>query len=315
MWASLKQLAPGWLRALAGAGPIPKHIAFIMDGNRRFASSQQLPRIEGHARGYTKLTQTLEWCAQLGVTTVSVYAFSIDNFKRTQEEVDDLLTLAEAKFRELLEQRTFIDRHKVHIRVVGDLDLLPASLRDVMCAVEAYSSQYSELTLNVCFSYTSTNEMAAACAAVAAAVRDGVLDADDVDETAVHMALATGSDPDIIVRTSGEIRLSNFLLYQAGHAQLAFLSVLWPDLSFWDIVGVIVRFQTARLTGSLPAPPPPQLDSPLSTAPAAERARYARLAAFRAHLADVRRTYVTSHAASHVAAASLAATSNEAATS
>jgi len=223
---------------------MPNHIAFIMDGNRRYATTLNLPRIEGHANGYAKLTQALTWCAELGIRCVTVYAFSIDNFKRTEEEVADLLAMAEKKFAELLEEKTFIDQHCVHIRAVGDLDRLPHSLRAVMCAVEDYSAQYAgQLTLNVCFSYTSTDEMASAAARVADGVALGELDVDTLDTRTFASALGIENDVDIIVRTSGEIRLSNFLLWQGAHAHLAFLPVLWPDLSFWDLVHVLLQYQ------------------------------------------------------------------------
>eukprot|EP00300_Choanocystis_sp_HF-7_P038121 c54708_g1_i1.p2 GENE.c54708_g1_i1~~c54708_g1_i1.p2 ORF type:complete len:275 (-),score=41.06 c54708_g1_i1:109-933(-) len=234
----------GAIRVLQ-VGPIPEHMAFIMDGNRRFARQHDLPTRAGHSEGYTKLTETLRWCSELGVRTVSVYAFSIDNFQRAADEVDGLLDLARRKFSELLAERDFIDEHRVRIRVLGNLALLPADLRAIMAEVEAVSAHHTRMTLNVCFAYTARDEITAAISTVAAQVAAGSLSPSDIDESAVDAAMYFGDSPppDVVVRTSGEIRLSNFMLWQSSFAYLSFLSVLWPQLSFWHLAGVVLAYQ------------------------------------------------------------------------
>ncbi|XP_010127511.1 PREDICTED: dehydrodolichyl diphosphate synthase isoform X4 [Chlamydotis macqueenii] len=188
------------------AGPMPKHVAFIMDGNRRYAQKCHVERQEGHSQGFDKLAQTLRWCLNLGIREVTVYAFSIENFKRSKEEVDGLMDLARQKFSRLLEEQCF---------------------------------------LNVCFAYTSRHEISNAVREMAWGVEQGLLEPSDVSESLLDKCLYTNNspDPDLLIRTSGEVRLSDFLLWQTSHSCLVFQSVLWPEYSFWNLCEAILRFQ------------------------------------------------------------------------
>uniref|UniRef100_A0A8D0IQW9 Alkyl transferase n=2 Tax=Sus scrofa TaxID=9823 RepID=A0A8D0IQW9_PIG len=193
------------------AGPMPKHIAFIMDGNRRYARKCQVERQEGHSQGFNKLAETLRWCLNLGVLEVTVYAFSIENFKRSKSEVDGLMDLARQKFSRLMEEQEKLQKHGVCIRVLGDLHLLPLDLQELIAqAVQAtknYNSDVSESLLDKCL-YTNHSP-----------------------------------HPDILIRTSGEVRLSDFLLWQTSHSCLVFQPVLWPEYTFWNLCEAILQFQ------------------------------------------------------------------------
>ncbi|XP_074236420.1 dehydrodolichyl diphosphate synthase complex subunit DHDDS isoform X4 [Saimiri boliviensis] len=193
------------------AGPVPKHIAFIMDGNRRYAKKCQVERQEGHSQGFNKLAETLRWCLNLGILEVTVYAFSIENFKRSKSEVDGLMDLARQKFSRLMEEQEKLQKHGVCIRVLGDLHLLPLDLQELIAqAVQAtknYNNDISESLLDKCL-YTNRSP-----------------------------------HPDILIRTSGEVRLSDFLLWQTSHSCLVFQPVLWPEYTFWNLFEAILQFQ------------------------------------------------------------------------
>ncbi|XP_047286815.1 dehydrodolichyl diphosphate synthase complex subunit DHDDS isoform X3 [Homo sapiens] len=193
------------------AGPMPKHIAFIMDGNRRYAKKCQVERQEGHSQGFNKLAETLRWCLNLGILEVTVYAFSIENFKRSKSEVDGLMDLARQKFSRLMEEKEKLQKHGVCIRVLGDLHLLPLDLQELIAqAVQAtknYNNDISESLLDKCL-YTNRSP-----------------------------------HPDILIRTSGEVRLSDFLLWQTSHSCLVFQPVLWPEYTFWNLFEAILQFQ------------------------------------------------------------------------
>ncbi|XP_020838859.1 dehydrodolichyl diphosphate synthase complex subunit DHDDS isoform X3 [Phascolarctos cinereus] len=158
------------------AGPMPKHIAFIMDGNRRYAQKCQVERQEGHTQGFNKLAETLRWCLNLGIREVTVYAFSIENFKRSKNEVDGLMELARQKFTRLMEEQEKLEKHGVCIRVLGDLQLLPLDLQELIAKAVQATRNYSKCFLNVCFAYTSRHEISNAVKEMAWGVEQGLLD-------------------------------------------------------------------------------------------------------------------------------------------
>uniref|UniRef100_A0AC11CG30 Dehydrodolichyl diphosphate synthase subunit n=1 Tax=Ovis aries TaxID=9940 RepID=A0AC11CG30_SHEEP len=193
------------------AGPMPKHIAFIMDGNRRYAKKCQVERQEGHSQGFNKLAETLRWCLNLGILEVTVYAFSIENFKRSKSEVDGLMDLAREKFSRLMEEQEKLQKHGVCIRVLGDLHLLPLDLQELVAQAVQTTRNYNN----------------------------------DVSESLLDKCLYTNHSPhpDILIRTSGEVRLSDFLLWQTSHSCLVFQPVLWPEYTFWNLCEAILQFQ------------------------------------------------------------------------
>ncbi|XP_071309627.1 dehydrodolichyl diphosphate synthase complex subunit DHDDS isoform X2 [Agelaius tricolor] len=198
------------------AGPMPKHVAFIMDGNRRYAQKCHVERQQGHSQGFDKLAQTLRWCLNLGIREVTVYAFSIENFKRSKEEVDGLMDLARQKFSRLLEEQENLKKHGVCIRVLGDLPLLPVDIQELIAQAVLATRSYNKCFLNVCFAYTSRHEISNAVREMAWGVEQGLLEPSDVSESLLDKCLYTNNspDPDLLIRTSGEVRLSDFLLWQ-----------------------------------------------------------------------------------------------------
>ncbi|CAH2221634.1 dehydrodolichyl diphosphate synthase complex subunit DHDDS [Pelobates cultripes] len=227
------------------AGPMPKHVAFIMDGNRRYAQKCHVERQEGHSQGFEKLAETLRWCLNLGICEVTVYAFSIENFKRSEEEVAGLMELARQKFIRLLEETDKLQKHGVCIRVLGDLTLLPLDIQKLIAQAVLETRIYSKCFLNVCFAYTSRNEIANAVREAAWGVQEGLLEPSDVSESLIDQCLYTSksTDPDLLIRTSGEVRLSDFLLWQTSHTCLVFQSVLWPEYTFWNLCEAVLRYQ------------------------------------------------------------------------
>lgn len=239
----------GWVKAalvyIVRSGPIPKHVAFIMDGNRRFATKQGLQSISGHQQGYQKLLDALQWCLDLGVEAITVYAFSIDNFRRDRQEVDALMALAEEKLLDLLDHQDIIDTNEVQVRVIGDLSLLPAPVQRAANQVMQATRHHQRCRLNICMAYTSRQEMAHAVHAVEQQVAEGSLALQDVKTDTLERLLYTQGCPpvNLLIRTSGEHRLSDFMLWQSRYAQLVFSDTLWPDYSFWDLLQALVQYQ------------------------------------------------------------------------
>ncbi|KAM4579955.1 dehydrodolichyl diphosphate synthase complex subunit DHDDS isoform 1-T5 [Odontesthes bonariensis] len=230
------------------AGPIPKHVAFIMDGNRRYARKKNMERQEGHMQGFNKLAETLRWCKYLNIPEVTVYAFSIENFKRTQDEVDGLMELAKQKFERLLEERENLEKHGVCIRVLGDLNMLPLDLQQAIAKAVVSTRTHNKCFLNVCFAYTSRYEITNAVREMAWGVEQGLIKASDVSEALLSECLYSNNspNPDLLIRTSGEVRLSDFLLWQTSHSCLVFQSVLWPEFSFWNLCDAIIQYQLSH---------------------------------------------------------------------
>ncbi|XP_062996189.1 dehydrodolichyl diphosphate synthase complex subunit DHDDS [Elgaria multicarinata webbii] len=226
-------------------GPMPKHIAFIMDGNRRYAQKHKVRKLEGHAQGFSKLTQTLHWCLSMGIREVTVYAFSIENFKRPREEVEGLMELARHKFIRLLEEQENLEKYGVCVRIFGDLHLLPKDIQEIIAKIVLTTKHFNTCILNIGFAYTSRQEISNAVKELAWGVEEGLLQPSDVSESLIDKCLYTckSPHPDILIRTSGEVRLSDFMLWQTSHSCLVFQPVLWPEYSFWNFWEAILRFQ------------------------------------------------------------------------
>ncbi|CAB0009140.1 unnamed protein product [Nesidiocoris tenuis] len=226
-------------------GRIPKHIAFIMDGNRRFAQKSNIEKIEGHSKGFDKLSEVLQWCLEIGVEEVTVYAFSIENFKRSKEEVDGLMDLTREKFNRLLEEKEKMKKHGLRVRVIGNKSLLSNDLAKLAAEAELMTRDNNQSLLNVAFSYTSQDEIANACNIAVQGLIDGRLENEDIDVPFMSKCLYTQDSPfpEIIIRTSGETRLSDFLLWQGCASYLHFTGVLWPELTVTDFLWAIFKYQ------------------------------------------------------------------------
>ncbi|MDG6094378.1 di-trans,poly-cis-decaprenylcistransferase [Acetobacter sp. AN02] len=211
-----------------GGSSVPVHVAIIMDGNGRWAAARGLPRVAGHRAGAEAVTRTLRAAARRGVGYLTLYAFSSENWRRTPEEVTDLTSLLRYYLRHKVAE---LHRENVRIRFIGDLERFGRDLVDELRRAEHLTAANTGLTLQLALSYGGRGELALAARRLAEAVARGDLCADQIDEEALSGCLLTAGvpDPDVIVRTSGEHRLSNFLLWQGAYAELVFTDVLWPD--------------------------------------------------------------------------------------
>ena len=212
----------------ADEAPPPRHVAVIMDGNGRWAASRFLPRVAGHREGARALRRTIDAAMRNGVEWLTIYAFSSENWRRPAGEVMDLTGLLRHYLKnEIAELKT----NGVRLRFIGDRDRFDADIRDDLVVAEQTTAMNSRLNLTVALSYGARDEIAAAARTLAERVRAGTLDPASIDEAMFASALWTRDipDPDLVIRTSGEQRLSNFLLWQAAYAELVFLDVLWPD--------------------------------------------------------------------------------------
>ncbi|KIM33615.1 hypothetical protein M408DRAFT_326289 [Serendipita vermifera MAFF 305830] len=235
------------------AGPIPNHVAFIMDGNRRFARRKNEPVAKGHDQGSQALRNVLEICMRLGVPCVSVYAFSIENFKRPKQEVDALMELMKKGLLELSQHGDMLERYSVRVAGIGRTDLLPPDVLEVLRNVEELSKHNKKALFNICMPYTSQDEIATAVQSTVQKCLDGEIHPDDIGEEDIEEALLTsipGSPPlDVLVRTSGVRRLSNFFLWQScSDAQVHFLETLWPTFGLWDLTPIIMDYQKKQWT-------------------------------------------------------------------
>jgi len=230
-------------------GKVPRHIAVIMDGNRRYARQAGREVIAGHEAGFEKLAETLRWCRELGVREVTVYAFSIENFNRAESEVSNLLNLAKDKFSALLEESEKLKEAGVRVRIIGNTSYLPQDLQDIIQEVEDTTKDNSESLLNIALSYTAREEISQAVMKVAGQLAQEEIDEEDVTEEMVTKMLYTGDSPspELLIRTSGETRLSDFMLWQASRSITYFSPVLWPDFSLWHLLSGILFFQRQNM--------------------------------------------------------------------
>ncbi|MDR3075320.1 MAG: di-trans,poly-cis-decaprenylcistransferase [Candidatus Methanoplasma sp.] len=226
-------------------GPMPKHIAMIMDGNRRYAAELlDGDSNEGHRRGEEKIEEMLEWCLELNIPHVTVYAFSTENFKRDKDEVDFIMKLSEAALYRMADNRK-IHEKRVRIRVFGDRSTLPESVKEAIKYADERTSSYTEFNFNVAMAYGSRQEIVSAVRNIARKVADHELELDDISEElfSEHLYTSDIPDPDLVLRTSGEIRISNFLLWQLAYSELYFSDVYWPGFRYIDLLRAIRSYQ------------------------------------------------------------------------
>jgi tritrans,polycis-undecaprenyl-diphosphate synthase [geranylgeranyl-diphosphate specific] len=238
-----------WLWYQVKNGEKLEHIAIILDGNRRWASEKDLNPWLGHKKGAEKVEQLLEWCDKLNVKFVTLYTFSTENFRRSPQEIEEIMRIAEEKFHKLLTNER-IHRNKVHVKVIGRVNLLPESLQQLIADVEKATADYDGQFLNFAFAYGGRAEIVDAAKTIAEKVKNGELDLNAVDENTFENYLYTAhmpkQDPDLILRTSGEERLSGFLLWQSAYSELCFLDVYWPDFRLIDLLRTIRTFQKRK---------------------------------------------------------------------
>ncbi|KAG0477359.1 hypothetical protein HPP92_014200 [Vanilla planifolia] len=246
------------LFSILAFGPMPNHIAFIMDGNRRYAN-RRMEQGTGHRAGFSALISVLRYCYEMGVKYVTIYAFSIENFKRKPEEVQSTMNLMKEKIDELMQKQSIVSEYGVRVNFLGNLNLLE---NDVRLSIEKFmrsTSNNTEPVLSICVAYTSTDEITHAIEKSCCEKKhlmlqknpngfQNVLTGEDivsVDDLESYLYTASCPDPDIIIRTSGETRLSNFLLWQSSFTQLQSPAPLWPEFSLRHLAWAILQYQRA----------------------------------------------------------------------
>jgi undecaprenyl diphosphate synthase len=227
---------------LIEARNLPSHVGIIMDGNGRWAQTRGLPRVQGHREGSAAVRRTVRAARRLGLRALTLYAFSEQNWARPDDEVAALMSLLQ-EF--LVSEHDEILGNGIRLAAVGDLGKLPPHVRAVLDPLRAESSANVEMTLTLALSYGGREEIAAAARSLAADAVSGKIDLDAIDAAALHAripSVAVG-DPDLVVRTGGERRISNFLLYGLAYAELWFTDVLWPDFGVLELYAAIASYQ------------------------------------------------------------------------
>lgn len=230
------------LRQIQLNGTLPAHVAIIMDGNGRWARGRALPRPFGHKAGMKAVREVVEGALAAGVEVLSLFAFSQENWQRPAEEIGALMGLLEEY---IAREMADLKEQGVRVRFLGDLDRLPPSQRASVDRLMSHTAAGEKLALNILISYGSRAELTRAARLLAEEVRRGALDPADIDEDAIARKLYTAAwpDPDLLIRTSGELRLSNFLLWQLAYAELFVTPVLWPDFTRHHLWEAILEYQ------------------------------------------------------------------------
>ena len=238
-----------WLLHQVKNGAMPEHVGIILDGNRRWAADRSMNPWDGHKYGADKTEEVLKWCLELGIKSVTLYVFSTENFSRPKREVEELMKIFETKLEEIL-RNDIIHKHRVRVKAIGRLHLLPKKLQEMIRRVEDATKDYSGHYLNMALAYGGRAEIIDATRKIAREVKKGRIRVEDIDESLFERYLYTSHMPkqdlDLIIRTSGEERLSGFLLYQSAYSELCFLDVYWPGFRRIDLLRAIRTFQKRK---------------------------------------------------------------------
>jgi tritrans,polycis-undecaprenyl-diphosphate synthase [geranylgeranyl-diphosphate specific] len=238
-----------WLEDDVTSKQMPEHVGIILDGNRRWGFEKYGERLDGHIYGARTGEDFLEWCLDLGIKTVTLYVFSTENFGRSEQETSTILKLIEDETRKLITDRRIHDS-RVHVKALGRLELLPGSLREALAEVERVTASYDQHYLNVAVAYGGRAEIVDAAKRIIDEVKSGTLDEGLVDEDTFRKYLYTSHlpnpYPELIIRTSGEARLSGFLLWQAAYSEFVFLDVYWPEFRKIDLLRAIRTYQRRK---------------------------------------------------------------------
>ena len=224
---------------------LPQHIGFIMDGNGRWAKMRGLERSEGHKAGAKTFRRIVEYCADVGIKHVTFYAFSTENWSRPEKEVKALMKLFKEYLLEVDEREKENDIRQSRIRFIGEREGLPKDLLRLIEKAEKVSNKYSKITVNVALNYGGRAELTHAVKEIAKKVKNGEMSVDDISEDVIgdYIYTAGQPDPDIIVRPSGEYRLSNFLTWQSAYSEFWFSDILWPDFTEKDVNDILFDYQ------------------------------------------------------------------------
>lgn len=232
----------------------PKHVAIIMDGNGRWAKRRGLARLHGHRKGVETVKRIVKAARNEGVKYLTLYSFSTENWSRPREEIGELMNLLKIFIRKDLAE---LHQSNVQLKIIGDRETIPSDIGPLLLEAEALTKNNTEQTLIIAFNYGSRDEIKRAVRAIATKVEKNELSVGDIDDDIISQHLDTASipDPDLIIRTSGETRLSNFLMWQAAYSELLFVDRMWPDFTPDDFHKALVEFSSrSRRYGGLAAP-------------------------------------------------------------
>ncbi|MBQ4163448.1 MAG: isoprenyl transferase [Turicibacter sp.] len=230
---------------------LPQHIAIILDGNGRWAKKRGLPRTAGHQEGAMNVREITKLCANIGIKALTVYAFSTENWKRPDEEVKFLMKLPIRFFDEFAPE---LVENNIRLNVIGNIDELPKDLQQKILEITDLTKDNTKMTLTIALNYGSQDEIKQAIKSIATDVKNGDLEVEDINETVIENYLMTSDLPplDLMIRTSGELRISNYLLWQLAYAELYFTSIAWPDFKEEQLYEALLDYQKRnRRFGSL----------------------------------------------------------------
>jgi tritrans,polycis-undecaprenyl-diphosphate synthase [geranylgeranyl-diphosphate specific] len=226
--------------------PRPGHVGVILDGNRRWAAANEYPKWMGYSLGADRVENLMSWCLDFGVKSLTIYALSTENLTRPKEELDVIFKVIDDKLGKLLTDGS-VQKHQVRVKGLGDLSLVPPSIKEKVLQLEEMSAKYSGLYLNIAIAYGGRTEIVEAVRKLAHDVEKGVIPPSEIDEKTFSSYLLTSGlpdpDPDLIIRTSGEVRLSGFLLWQSAYSELVFMDVYWPGFRKLDFLRAIRTYQ------------------------------------------------------------------------
>ena len=222
--------------------PLPQHIAIILDGNGRWAKKRGLPRTAGHQEGAMNVREITKLCANIGIKALTVYAFSTENWKRPDEEVKFLMKLPIKFFNEFAPE---LVENNIRLKVIGNVEELPIDLQQKVLEISELTKNNTKMTLTIALNYGSQDEIKQAVQAIATEVKNGQLNVEDINEDVIDQHLMTSDLPplDLMIRTSGELRISNYLLWQLAYAELYFTSIAWPDFKEEQLYEALLDYQ------------------------------------------------------------------------
>jgi tritrans,polycis-undecaprenyl-diphosphate synthase [geranylgeranyl-diphosphate specific] len=238
-----------WLWFQVNEGTKPEHVAIILDGNRRWAAHKALIPWIGHRHGADNLDDLMDWCLELDVKIITLYAFSTENFNRPPKEIEEIMNLIEEKLCSILKNER-IHENKIRVKAIGRIDLLPSSIQEVIQQVEETTKMYNERFLNIALAYGGRAEIVDATKKIAKKVKKGELKPSQINEKLFEKYLYTAhmprQDADLIIRTSGEERLSGFLSWQSAYSELCFVDINWPDFRRIDLLRAVRTYQRRK---------------------------------------------------------------------
>jgi tritrans,polycis-undecaprenyl-diphosphate synthase [geranylgeranyl-diphosphate specific] len=227
-------------------GDIPKHIGIILDGNRRWASDKLTSRQFGHIAGADTAENVLEWCNDIGIKTITLYVLSMENLERSRDEIQEIFSLLKERLEKLLNDER-IERFGIRVTALGRLELLTPEIRELLSKIEEQTKDHSDHYLNIAVAYGGRMEIVDSVRKIARYVEEGKIKPEQIDQKTIEQSLYTSylenPEPDLVIRTSGEERLSGFLLWQSAYSELVFLDEYWPDFRKIDLMRAIRTYQ------------------------------------------------------------------------